>query len=92
MPRYRKKPVEVEAIQWKGSSTTTEVMEFCGTRMDGDLELLNFVPLGFPVPKLWVEANQTYLPIELNEWIIRDRLGLYPCKPDIFAETYEEVR
>ncbi len=28
----------------------------------------------------------------LNDWVIRGVRGeFYPCKPDIFAETYEEV-
>ena len=30
--------------------------------------------------------------VEWNDWIIRGIKGeIYPCKPDIFAATYEEV-
>ena len=41
--------------------------------------------------RLYVAANDAWLDIEVGEWIIRDSLGFYPCKPDIFAATYEAV-
>jgi hypothetical protein len=39
--------------------------------------------------KLFVAANGIWAPMEPGEWIIRDSHGFYPCKPDIFAATYE---
>lgn len=89
--RYRKKPVEVEAILWAGPGWGTgAVIAFCGTHRDSDGgELANFVPLGYPEPTLWVAANNAYVPLQPPEWIIRDSLGLYPCKPAIFDQTYE---
>jgi hypothetical protein len=89
MARFRKKPVVIEAVQWIGSNIT---------------EVLNFGMTG-PVP-LWGddysvnrEASQVSIltsegkmTASLNDWIIRGVKGeFYPCKPDIFAATYEAV-
>lgn len=41
--------------------------------------------------ELYVAANNAWLDIEIGEWIIKDSRGFYPCKPDIFAQTYEVV-
>lgn len=89
--RYRKKPVEVEAVQWNGNNTPA-VMEFVGNHVaDNGDELLTFVPLAYPKPKLWVAANKSWIDVEIGEWFIRDSLGFYPCKPVIFETTYEMV-
>ena len=92
MSRFRKRPVEVEAVQWRGPGpTSSAAMEFAGTRTTEDGTELVFVPLAYPTAKLWVEANQAWVQIEPGEWLIRDSRGIYPCKPDIFDLTYEPV-
>lgn len=90
--KYRKQPIEIEAMQFTDGVSQAVLMEWTGTRIGehGD-EFLVFVPLAWPKPKLWVEANQCYVPIERGEWIIRDELGFYPCKPEVFAKTYRLV-
>ncbi|ACH63018.1 hypothetical protein Cali_32 [Mycobacterium phage Cali] len=40
---------------------------------------------------LWVNANQSWLPIKDGEWVVKDRLGFYPVEDGVFAETYELV-
>lgn len=40
---------------------------------------------------LWVAANLTWLGIETGEWVLKDSGGFYPCKPDVFAATYDEI-
>jgi hypothetical protein len=92
--RYRKKPVEVEAVYWAGvgSDNTGEVIEFCGDHVGPDGEpYANLVPLGYPRPTLYVAANHAYIPLEVPTWIIRDKLGLYPCDPAVFNDTYQPV-
>lgn len=43
--------------------------------------------------ELWVEANQSHLPIAVGEWIMQDTHGFYPCKGDEVApENYETAR
>ena len=40
---------------------------------------------------LFVAANSAWLPVEISEWIARDRHGFYPIKDDVFLESYEKV-
>ena len=83
MPRYRKKPVVVTAVQWTGMNTE---------------EISQFIPpqhLLTPVLK-WREFEVGTLEgkhtASMGDFIIRGVAGeYYPCKPDIFAQTYEEV-
>lgn len=37
---------------------------------------------------LWVAANDSWLPIRNDEWIIVDEHGFYPCKDDVFQRKY----
>lgn len=82
MARYRKKPVVIEAWQWDGGAGSDErpdwVRAVCFRRF-GDQALV--------VPSL--EGDMIASP---GDWIIRGIKGeVYPCKPDIFAATYEPV-
>lgn len=89
--RYRKKPVVVEAIQF----TRELALDCLINRKLGPFDL--YVSGRFHPERRTVEA--AYLTIrtlegkmraDLDDWIIRGVKGeLYPCKPDIFAATYE---
>lgn len=87
MSKFRKKPVVIEAIQWKGNNHF-EAREFMG------FEELKTI--------LWSAENKTdavlidtlegQMMVKPFDWIIKGVKGeFYPCKPDIFAETYEPV-
>ena len=82
MSRYRKLPVEIEAVRLE--KPYSQVQEFCP-----DIVLVtdrNRVVFA-SVPTL--EGN---MRAELGDFIIKGVEGeFYPCKPDIFAKTYEEV-
>ncbi len=85
MPMFRKKPVVVEAIQWDGELSTygrIQLME------SADLdEQVAFCPDDDTLMISTIEGDMT---AQLGDWIIRGVNGeLYPCKPDIFAKTYE---
>lgn len=88
---YRKKPVEIQAIQWTGDNAS-DVREFAEPAFavlhDLDRELLNNPEC---TAELYVAANSVWMAIETGEWILQDERGFYPCKPDIFAQTYDEV-
>lgn len=82
----------IEAIQWTGRNTGA-VMEWVGEHRNhstGGMEL-TFVPLGYPVPELWVEQRGAWVTVRPGDWFIQAAVGFYPCKPDIFAATYEPV-
>ena len=80
VPKYRKKPVVIEAMQY-GPHTEPSVglLAFLGDRLgavDAD---------GLIIPTLEGDMRAS-----VGDWIIKGVRGeFYPCKPDIFAATYE---
>lgn len=85
---YRNKPIEVQAIQWTGDNAAA-VSAWTGSRFDVlDPEDRGDNP--DHTAQLLVDANSVWLGIQTGEWIIKDRKGFYPCKADVFAETYEQ--
>jgi hypothetical protein len=79
--KYRKKPVVVEAWRWEGQT--------------GD-QWPNWVhkaSVRYPVKtKLFLEIPtlEGLMLASLGDYIIKGVKGeVYPCKPDIFEETYE---
>ena len=82
MPKFRKKPVVIEAIRFTESN---------------QVEAVAWMGCAFP------ERTSEYVVLEINtlegtmrvspgDWIIKGIQGeFYPCKPDIFEATYEEV-
>lgn len=76
---YRKKPVIIETVQWTGENLS-EVLEFAHPRA-------NYVAGTLAIFTL--EGSMT---VSIGDFIIKGVQGeFYPCKPDIFAETYEAV-
>lgn len=81
MPKFRKKPVVIEAIQWTGENLDNirdlSVYDAVVRMINGDLVIITL---------------EGEMRASLGDWIVRGVQGeLYPCKPDIFAATYEEV-
>ena len=80
--KYRKKPVVIEAYQWKPDKYVTS----CGYVPDW-ITTRNFDLDGKALLIVTLEGTMRAEP---NDWIIKGVAGeLYPCKPDIFAATYE---
>ena len=82
MKRYRKKPIIIEAIQF--------------TREEKNLaeiaRLSNGIDITDDGEALRIETLEGIMRAAPGDWIIRGIKGeLYPCKPDIFGATYEEV-
>ena len=87
MKKYRKKPVVIEACQWNGK-TLEDARKFCKEN-----DLPNFIvgsrnaKVGLVIPTL--EGDMI---ASSGDYIIKGINGeYYPCKPDIFHKTYEEV-
>jgi hypothetical protein len=82
MPKFRKKPVVIEAVQFDGTDRSYyDVCEFAPDVQFATCEQ------GIKIQTL--EGTMVASP---GDWIIRGVKGeLYPCKPDIFAATYDEV-
>lgn len=86
--KFRKKPVIIEAVQWKGFNKSS-VAIFLGYEPDIEnsemyIETLEDGKFGQVPPPPHVAS--------VGDWIIKGIKGeFYPCKPDIFKETYEEI-
>ena len=83
MAKYRKKPVVIEAIQFKN---TGESFEEIDNFMNGKLCIDETVGLPCIVT---LEGNML---VSENDYVIKGVNGeFYPCKPDIFLQIYELV-
>jgi hypothetical protein len=83
--RFRKKPVVVDAFKWEGPRSLMPV-EF----RDMDAGIVN--PAYLSTPALEIKTLEGYIVASQGDWIIKGIKGeFYPCKPDIFAATYEPV-
>lgn len=89
--RFRKKPVEIEAIQYRPDIPNCEaVAHFLGWSNDEwwySCDEDDHENAKWTIPTL--EGDMEASP---GDWIIRGVQGeFYPCKPDIFAATYDPV-
>ena len=91
MPKFRKKPVVIEAIQY----TRTNVDEIADFVQPHPLLLGENTPAGVELIIVTLEdgANgEAQHVASPGDWIIKGIQGeCYPCKPDIFRATYELI-
>lgn len=86
MPRYRKRPLEVEAIQWDGSKEIADVLH----TWSNEKAKLNFLKEDPSVMALFIDTPEGVMRADRGDWIIKGVKGeVYPCKPDVFDMTYE---
>lgn len=95
MPKFQKKPVVIEAQQWDGTARDAShiidwVLANGGTaRYDCDANCDDRGDRGHYIAIDTLEGTMRAAAVD---WIIRGVQGeFYPCKPDIFAATYEAV-
>jgi len=101
--RYRKKPVEIEAMQMPLNSTPAEaiaVYQWIESHIGSvpapgyeegvsDHEGVTIDPADGLMVIRTLEGD---MKVSLGDWVIRGVQGeFYPCKPDIFEATYEAV-
>lgn len=81
--KFRKKPVIIEAIRYDGKNGA-EISHWMGKY---------FYTQDFLENHLEIETSEGVLNAQVGDWIIRGIKGeFYPCKPDIFEQTYEPVK
>lgn len=90
MPRYRKRPVEVDAVRYDGTNRA-EVAAFMG--QGGRVEETKLPSPGRGIQDgLVIRTLEGDMTASVGDYVIRGVKGeFYPCKPDIFTATYEEV-
>ena len=107
MAQYRKKPVVIEAVRWRGYNSNLDTAEAPEWE-----PLPDWLPKPLPKCKWGQNSRCPAQPGEIlrdgefiyigtlegemcaapGDWIIRGVKGeIYPCKPDIFATTYEKA-
>ncbi len=79
MAKYRKRPVVIEAVLWTGNNF-------------GELTDLMHDAYGVKNQKITIVTLEGTMTADVGDWIIKGVKGeFYPCKPDIFEQTYEPV-
>ncbi|MFA6307078.1 MAG: hypothetical protein WC639_04715 [Patescibacteria group bacterium] len=86
--KFQKKPVVIEAIQWTGANLG-EIRVFMSPNYprcpDWESEKKNV--------SLFIDTLEGTHEAKQGDWIIKGVKGeFYPCKPDIFAMTYEPAK
>ena len=82
MPKYVKKPVEIEAIQWTGENTN-EILAFCDDCFSYEKNNVRILVINT------LEGTMKASPMD---FVIKGLKGeFYACKPDVFVMTYDEV-
>jgi len=83
MAKYRKKPVVIEAIIFNGTNFI-ECEYFIGkSNYDNTLNYPNII------------TSEGTMRVNIGDYIIKEPFdkerAFYPCKPDIFEQTYELI-
>ena len=81
MPKFRKKPVVIEARQYIGDAG----------------EAIDWISQGHGeayanAEGLFIVTLEGVMEVSHGDWVIKGVQGeFYPCKPDIFEQTYEQI-
>lgn len=104
--RWRKRPVEIEAMQLAGATSEVHAVYIwieSNTLGSFNVNDLWMDPENFtwPTSGVSIDARDGRMVIatlegghwvDPDDWVIRGVAGeFYPCKPDIFAATYDPV-
>lgn len=102
MGKFRKKPVVIEAMQLCGTEADCHaVYQWVETNTAGSFEPMDVIEGRKPYPasgvsidprdgRLIISTLEGLHWADQGDWIIRGVAGeFYPCKPEIFAATYE---
>lgn len=88
MEKYRKKPVVIEAIQFNGIDDYLSIFEWMKASKSTVANEIRY-----ETPLMLIPTLEGTMAANPGDWIIKGVSGeFYPCKPDIFAATYELVK
>lgn len=97
MAKYRKKPVVIEAVQFDGTASSASIIcqwANANDHADDGPTISYVVHGGYPnvARGMTIETLEGPMSVSAGDYVIRGVRGeFYPCKPDIFADTYELV-
>ena len=83
MAKFKKRPIVIEAIQWNGKNYP-EIIIFFDDKISS---------IHSPIHKtISIPTLEGTMAAYIGDWIIKGVNGeFYPCKPDIFEQTYEKA-
>jgi hypothetical protein len=92
--RFRKKPVEIEAVQYVGLWTVgkDDIPDWLWEAFEKPLHEVGCIRRHANGEDLQIFTLEGIMTASKGDWIIRGvKNEIYSCKPDIFADTYEEL-
>ena len=99
MPYFIKKPVQIEARRFELEWDTKDVqmglrylLDWVNPNPDDDESLIAVTEYLRIERVIYIRTLEGVMKAEPGDWIIKGIHGeFYPCKPSIFAESYQEV-
>ena len=86
MPKFRKKPVVIEAIQFVGGIDSAKEIQDWAKKYE--LYIVWFIHYD----SLSINTLEGSMSAEPGDWVIKGvKDEFYPCKSDIFEATYEPI-
>lgn len=85
--KYRELPIIIEAMQYVEDSAEiiAEIFDFCGEDM--------VIAAATSPTRITIKTPEGEMDAKVGSYIIKGVAGeFYPCDPDIFEMTYEEVK
>lgn len=81
MPYFTKKPVRVEARRFTDAASAEDIRAWA----EGGKRAVRIEE-----NSLYIQTLEGEMRADLGDWIVMGVQGeIYPCKPDIFEETYQ---
>lgn len=91
--QFRKKPVVIVAMQWDGTAAgAIPIIDWVLQAGDRAARFVDYGEHAKPGQVIEIDTLEGTMTASKNDWVIRGVQGEhYPCKPDIFAATYDAV-
>lgn len=78
--KFRKRPVEIEAMHFAEVHDGSVICSWCAGTNEASPH------------QIQIKTLEGVMTADLGDWVIKGVKGkFYPCKPDIFAATYDVV-
>lgn len=88
--KFRKRPVVIEATQFNGLD---DYLRIVGWMKESGDTFAAADEVRYEHPLMLIPTLEGMHAANPGDWIIRGVKGeFYPCKPDIFTATYEQVK
>ena len=87
---YKKKPVVVEAFEWGGHRPSALDPHWLMNAYM--MNLIHYETIEDECNIILIDTKEGTMRVNPNDYIIKGIQGeLYPCKADIFHETYDKI-